>query len=174
MTLAPTNKSTYTGTFATRAAHREYLHFIDSLSERLDYVTQGGLRPVFTCGLGDLFWQDYLASFDNADDRQYHTCRTCEAWFRTYADLCVIHADGSTSLALWPQEQKAPPWIKKAVGRIQARFRLDVDRRRLAPFLSKAEVWGVPVSNDWEHFHVVPPKNLVDRSHLEVHQLLAN
>lgn len=174
MTLAPTNKNTYTGAFATRAAHREYLHFIDSLSERLDHVTEGGLRPVFTCGLGGEFWQDYLNSFDDAGDRQYHTCRTCEAWFKTYADLCVIHADGSASLALWPQEHhEAPLWIKPAVRKIQARFRLEIDRRRLRPFLSKEEVWGVPVSNDWEHFHVVPPKNLVIRSHLAPHQLLA-
>lgn len=175
MTLTTTaNKVPYKGYFASPVVTADYERLMREMSVRLDRITQGGLRPVFSCGLGEELWFTYLVSFADAADRQYHTCNTCKAWFKRYADLCVINADGSVELALWPLAGEGlPASYLFAVERIQARFQAELSRRAFQPFFSTDRIWGVPHSNGFQHFCVVPPPGLVLSGHHSSHQRYA-
>ena len=108
----------------------------------------------------DGLWELYLKNLP-AQERQFHTCHCCKRFVETYGSLVSIDDNGHIIPAMWS------PTISGLYGAsFAAMFHRVKTARVTSPFLSKAPVWGTPVTGEWTHLSVVPRPPLVYREGL--------
>lgn len=130
-------------------------------SRFLSVLAESGGRLFTTDADGPMMFGAYLSGFDQSS-QQYHTCHACRRFFDVFGGLVTIDESGRTHPALW-HEEDAPDHYRASVALV-ARL---VSRAKVnGVFLSSAPVWGQPVTGEWTHFAVTPPKEYLHRHSL--------
>lgn len=81
-------------------------------------------------------------------ERLVHTCHTCRRFLETFGGLAVVHETGALESVMW-NPYVVPEFYRDAVAAMAAK----VAKSRITDvFLSKAAVWGTPVTGEWHHF----------------------
>lgn len=129
-----------------------YVHFLEGVQERFRARVEVG--PVFTTDAEGI-WETYLATFPEAD-RQYHNCSACRRFLEAYGGLVTIGGDGAaTSVLDGADDGSAEADALAAVVKVVRRAKVN------GVFLSKERTWGWPVTGDWRHLSLKPPKEMV-------------
>lgn len=104
-------------------------------------------------GLYDLFMANLPAS-----ERQYHTCRCCEHFFKNYAGLAVLDANGSLAPLLTLVGMRAVP--KKYQSAIAAIHTKVANAKVTGPFYPEEKMLGNARTGKWTHFYFTIPTKL--------------
>lgn len=132
----------------------EYRRYMTRFQRRFLETTKDGAEPLFTTNTAHL-WQVYLASFSNAEQRQYHNCNACRHFIERFGGLVTIDKEtGVTQSAIW-KELDAPLEYQRAIGAMQDFVK---QGKVTGVFLSSDKVWGTPTTGPWTHFAVTPVK----------------
>jgi hypothetical protein len=100
---------------------------------------------------------DVFLSHIPASDQQFYTCHACRRFVNTYGGLVTIDAEGNTTSALWNEAQT----ISFFVNAVKA-LREHVERSRVnGVFISADPTWGTPITGEWTHMAVHPPKTMI-------------
>jgi len=72
---------------------------------------------------GDELYEIYLNSFEDPEVRQDHTCRCCKHFFRSYANLIQVTADGGSHSVLFQDSDDVPelyrPFVRAASEKLR-------------------------------------------------------
>lgn len=137
----------------------EYESFSTALQDTFA-ANIGTGAPLFTTNVENLF-DTYLNSLP-PEQRQVHNCNTCRRFFETYGALVIVDQSGLTKSVMW-DETSVPETYRDAV----AAMRLSVERAVITGvFYSAEQSWGVAVTGDWHHLHVIPPAAMVHNDRL--------
>jgi len=98
-------------------------------------------------------WEWYLTQLPAADV-QHHSCHACQQFMRHYGNLVSINDDGTLVSAIWSAESAVPEPYRAAV---HALARSVTQARVTDVALTRATVWGTPVTGEWTHFAITPP-----------------
>jgi len=115
------------------------------LQHRIDTLTQRGFALFQTSVNGDVLWEAFLKNLP-ANQRQYHTCRCCQSFFRKYAGLVFIN-DSFELESIWPNT--APSMYVASIDAIKAKIKKSTVR---AIFNSAEPVLGRYYDGGFEHF----------------------
>lgn len=143
---------------ATHGNHvdADYDAFLARINTRFAANVQQGAAKVFMTDAEGL-WESYLDAFVDPAERQYHTCHACRHFIQRFGGLVVVDEQGRTTPAIW-NEDDAPDHYKAAI----TTMRKLVSRANVTDvFMSSDAKWGTPVTGDWHHLAVVPPKVMV-------------
>jgi hypothetical protein len=131
----------------------EYDAFLVRIQARFDALVGEG-RPVFTTSAANL-WDEYIGGMME-EYRQHHTCHACRTFFERYAGLVVISETGEKTPILSKSDAIAP------YGTSFHEVERFVNRATVTGvFLSSDKVWGLPVTGEWHHYAIKPPKAMV-------------
>lgn len=151
-------------TIAVVAPHThdgDYDAFIQRINDRFKDI-QG---PIFQTDATGLY-ANYLASFPEGAERQYHTCSCCEQFIDRFGGLATVADDGSLVPAVWNVSDLVPDNYMPAVVALE---RLVRRANITMPFLSSETMYGTPVStvratgHVWHHFAIQPAAERVYR-----------
>ena len=134
----------------------EYEAWIERMNQRFVANIQHGKEPLFTTDADDI-WEVYLAAFEHECVRQYHNCSACRHFIRKFGTLVTIGDDGLTSPAFWSLED-APTEYHGALLDVIKHVR---NSRVTGVFMSSDAMWGTPVTGDWHHYAIKPPKGII-------------
>jgi hypothetical protein len=142
--------------------NRDICHYSNllRLSIREQFKTVTGERKVnlFTTATTNLFSM-FLEALP-PDFRQNHTCASCRQFVERYGGIVTIDAHGKTIPVMWNPEL-VPEVYAPAIGKLSSMVAgAAIDN----VFLSDLQTWGTPVTGIWEHFSIVPGKDLVFES----------
>lgn len=107
---------------------------------------------LFTVDAGDLV-ELYLHNLP-ADQRQHHTCHACKTFLQRFGSLAVVDDDGTLTPAVWPSECAPEPYTTAIAALARAVRRGTVS----GVALHGERVWGTPLTGEWTHFAVTPPR----------------
>ncbi len=131
--------------------------YMARVQARFDLISKPIFRTTAATMRGtaeSLFDDVYLPCFEN---RQYHACGACRAFFRRYGDLVTLEDDG-TLRSVFFDEREAPEDFRAAIAAVQN----VVERARVTgPFYTEDGVLGMPVTTTpvrWTHFAVTVPR----------------
>jgi hypothetical protein len=101
-------------------------------------------------GLFDL----YLSGIPEGE-RQVHNCHACRHFIERFGGLVTIDAQGKTRAVMWTPAEG--PWFYLNTMRgLAAR----VEKARVTGvFYSQVAVWGSPMTGEWKHLAVSPPRS---------------
>lgn len=89
--------------------------------------------------------------------RRENTCYACSLFMRRFGNVVHVTTKGKTVSALWDREGTPEPYVD-AIGALEAA----VSRAPIeGVFLSNQAIWGTPVTGEWNHLAIEPPKALV-------------
>lgn len=129
---------------------QDYIGYLSRVQARfLTRIANG--EPLFTTDAAGL-WEAHLDSFPN-EHRQFHTCNACKRFIENFGGLVVIASDGTTTPAIWHEEDAGPEELEAA----RALAKLVRRAKVTGPFLSEERVWGQPVTGEWRHLSVEQP-----------------
>lgn len=141
--------------------NREICHYSNllrqSIREQFRTVTEErqGKVNLFTTATTDLF--SLFLSALPPDFRQNHTCNSCRQFVDRYGGIVTIDPEGKTTPVMW-NPKLVPEVYAPAVGKLASVVSgAAIDN----VFLSDLQTWGTPVTGIWEHFSIVPGKDLV-------------
>lgn len=146
---------TSTCTVGNHADH-EYDSFLSRIQERFIANCENGKKPLFTTDAADL-WDQYLGSFSDPVERQYHNCHACRHFIQRFGALATLDEQGRVVPALW-QEEDAPEEERRAIAAMSKAVRR---AKVTGVFFSSDLVWGQPETGVWHHLAVTPPKTAV-------------
>lgn len=134
-------------------SHQSYDAFIQRINDRFNAIK----TTVFETDAVGLY-EAYLASFNEGDERQYHTCSCCRQFIERFGALAIVSDDGRIVSAVWNEEDAPANYAKavSAMARIVARAKIT------KPFISSERQYGtakstVPATGHvWTHFAVKP------------------
>lgn len=69
----------------------------------LDAAAAHGGQVFRTTADGGRLYQVYLDAFNDATQRQIHSCHCCRRFFEMFGDLAFVDADGNLVPAVWPE-----------------------------------------------------------------------
>ena len=90
-------------------------------------------------------------------ERDVHTCHACQRFIGTYGKLVAIDQSGGITPAMWNPDM-VPEFYKPAFAALADKVRR---ARVTSVFLSKEQVWGIPITGTWSHMAVVPLPELI-------------
>lgn len=135
---------------ATRDHAFDYDLFLKSVHGQFNGFAENN-TPLFqtdAIGLFDLFL-DALPQ-----ERQYHTCSCCRAFFKAYGGLVCINENGAAISALWDPDT-APEFYRPAIAALHKA----VSRARVTGvFLTSKSAMGVPEAGGFTHISAVAPR----------------
>lgn len=141
---------------------RDICHYSDllrlSIREQFGTVTGEGKVNLFTTATTNLF-PTFLAALP-PDLRQNHTCASCRQFVERYGGIVTIDPDGKTIPVMWNPEL-VPEVYVPAVAKLSS---VVAGAAIANVFLDERKTWGTPATGIWEHFAVVPGKDLVFES----------
>lgn len=144
---------------AGNAADEQYSHYLQQLQARfLERLKTFG--PIlFTTDAAGLY-EAYLSAFPTPEEKQYHNCHECRRFIETYGGLVVIDdMSGLTIPAVWYADD-APFHYLEAIHKMQQ----IVSRAKVTGvFYSSEKKWGMPITGEWSHLALIPPKELIYR-----------
>jgi len=109
--------------------------------------------PLFTTDTPDL-WDTFLTML-SPDLRAIYTCNACRKFVERYGGLVSIDEAGFQRSVMWDD---GPGAFRNAVRVLAER----VEHARITGvFCTKDAQWGTPVTGEWQHFAVTPPKAMV-------------
>lgn len=140
-----------------------YEDFVQSLQDNFETTTHK--RPIFQTGFEDLF-EIFLKNIP-LSERQYHTCRTCQAFFKNYGGLVVVDPNtGELEPAFW-SNTLAPKELKRAVRAVIAAVK---QRTITTVFVSSDVEYGHSITNNkqtWTHLAIRPPYSQIYRGRVK-------
>jgi hypothetical protein len=158
-----TEKSSKTTTTAHAVNdHDDYDAFLAHVDETFQARCAASAEPLFTTDAEGL-WGLYLDSFTDLDDRQHHTCHTCQQFIERFGGLVTIDPTGQTTSAIWA-EDGTPEHFRPAVAAMARAVRRSLVR---GVFLSCDKTWGTPVTGPWRHLAVRPPASMLIRRSIQ-------
>lgn len=90
--------------------------------------------------------------------RQHYTCNACKHFVNKFGGVVSINNDGYIIPVMWDIEN-VPPLYKKSVNAI---YDMIFNHSTVTGvFVSSDKVWGSPVTGEWHHMAVIPPRGLV-------------
>ncbi len=111
---------------------------------------QQGQVQLFTTKATNLF-QIFLDALP-AHFRRHHSCNSCRKFVEQYGSLVTIDAQGMTLPVMWNLED-VPEIYRSAIRKVSSVVaNAEID----SVFMTDRQVWGTPVSGQWEHFSVIP------------------
>lgn len=131
----------------------EYEHFLHTITEHFFGVLNKNGSQLFITDASNLFqmFLDHLP----AEVRQHYTCNACRHFVDRYGGIVSISDSGETEPVMWPHE--VPELYQASVNAV----RKQVQKAKVAGvFLTDQKIWGQPVTGEWHHMAVVPPKNI--------------
>ena len=142
--VSSTTNPAYDGDEFDALVARAQKHFADNA------VAYGNIAFRTTADGGKLY-QVYLDAFDDAEQRQIHTCHCCRRFFEKYGDLAFVDADGHLVPAVW---QEAEGLYAKPMQAVRNVLNLG---KVTGVFLDKHDVWRSDNASapEWTHFRVV-------------------
>lgn len=124
-----------------------YTSFLQAQREHFAPVASS---PLFTTNSTGL-WPAFLAALPE-NERQHHTCRSCQTFVERFGDLVTIDSTGHTSPAMWGA---APDFYAPAFAVLR---KLVSSSKVTGVFLSSEKTLGTPVTGEWQHMAVSPDK----------------
>lgn len=142
--VSSTTNPAYDGDEFDALVAKAQKHFADNA------VAYGNIAFRTTADGGKLY-QVYLDAFDDAEQRQIHTCHCCRRFFEKYGDLAFVDADGHLVPAVWPEAEGLYAKPMQAVRNV-----LNLGKVT-GVFLDKHDVWQSDNASapEWTHFRVV-------------------
>lgn len=122
-------------------------------SVRDHFAASAAQGPLFTTDAEGLF-AAFLAALPE-HERQHHTCHACRHFVERHGGLVSIDEEGRTIPVMWGD---APGFYGSAFAAVR---RLVGKAKVTGVFLSAEKVWGQPVTGEWRHMAVTPPKAMV-------------
>lgn len=141
-----------TAAFVGNLHDAEFDEYLSRIIKRFTKNTEEGKIPLFTTDVFGLF-ETYLANLP-AEQMQHHNCNSCRQFITRFGGLATIGPKGETSSAIWSLEDAPELYQNSMKAMIKAIKRAKIT----GVFLSSDKVWGNPVTGDWTHFSVQPPK----------------
>jgi len=90
--------------------------------------------------------------------RQHYTCNACKHFVNRFGGIVSINDDGNIIPVMWDIEN-VPPLYKKSVNAI---YDMIFNHSTVTGvFVSSEYIWGNPVTGEWHHMAVIPPKGIV-------------
>lgn len=130
-----------------------YEVFSESIRNRFQYLVGSG-KPLFTTNATNLF--DVFLDNLPEEGRQHYTCHACRRFVDTYGGLVTILEDGSKIPVMW--SDAVPDFFAAAIYAIMKA----INKAQVTGiFISSDKVWGTPITGDWHHMSVIPPKSMV-------------
>ncbi len=124
-----------------------------SAQSALARALEQGKGWLFRVDAGDLFEQ-YLAQFLPADDRQYHNCNCCHSFLRRYGSLVYMTEAGDVRSALWDEALLPAHHAYRGVANA---LRKAVEAGRVVDlFLWDEREWGVREAGGFTHLWATP------------------
>jgi hypothetical protein len=108
-----------------------------------------------------LFTTDAIGLFDlyldrlPPEQRQHHNCHACRQFVERFGGVVTISALGKIDPVMWGP---VPSFYAKAHAAVRERV---VHAKVNGVFLNSLKLWGTPVTDEWTHLHVRPPKRFV-------------
>jgi hypothetical protein len=133
---------------------QEFGGFVRRMQSHFEANLQASGNALFTTDSGDdnSLFDLYLDSLP--EHRQYHTCWCCKRFIVTYGSLVTLDARGVPSSAIWNAED-APEFYVPAVEAMANMVRRS---RVTGVFVSPLNLYGQPVTGEWTHFAITPPR----------------
>ena len=125
----------------------------ESLRHRVRVITANGFSLFQTSANPDVLWQTFLNGLP-ANQRQYHTCRCCQSFFRKYAGLAFIN-DSFELESIWPDV--VPTIYLSSIATIKSKVVKSTVR---AIFNSAEPVLGRHYEGGFEHFAFDNPRRV--------------
>jgi hypothetical protein len=140
----------------------EFDGFVRRIQARFVGALAANGNALFTTDAGEdnSLFDAYLDALP--DHRQYHTCHCCRRFIVDYGSLVVIDERGVPSPAVWDADD-APDFYRAAVEAISSMVRRS---RVTGVFKSKLTTYGYPQTGEWNHFALIPPRELVFQERL--------
>lgn len=143
---------------STHNHDRDYSALLDSVAATFARRT-AECKAVFQTDAAGLN-EAYLDNLPS--ERQVHNCQACRRFIERFGSLVTVDDAGALHSVMWSPDG-APKFYQEAFGEMQYR----VERARIeAPFLSKAPIWGEPLTGTWSHISARPPATLIYRGSL--------
>ncbi len=118
----------------------------------------------------DLMWDTYLDSFEDPAERQGHTCNCCRQFIKNYGNVVAIK-DGRL-VTIWdflpePEFHKTIDSLMMLVKSSKIKDAFLADTQKLGTDKS-IQLLEDKSTRTWEHFHLVLPKEFVNKSLLSI------
>lgn len=139
-------------TTASGSEDHRYHVFLESIRDHFDelMVDRGS---VFTTDASDLF-EIFLGSLP-VEEMQHHTCHACKDFVQRYGGLVTIDEGGRTTPIAWGGAPGIYARPFELLRRVVSKAKVT------GVFLSKDATWGQPITGEWRHMAVLPPKRLL-------------
>lgn len=132
-----------------------YGRVLANMQVRFTNNVEGGAASLFETDADDL-WLTYLYSFP-PETRQFHACSACRRFVERFGGLVTIDEDGATRSAMWDASDAEGPYSAGFLALADKTARAKVT----GVFLSRDATWGRPVTGEWTHLAVTPPKTML-------------
>lgn len=135
--------------------NHEYPVFLQGIQATFEAHLKHNDNLVFTTDVSGL-WENFIFYLPE-EERQHHTCRTCQKFVERYGGLVTITEDGRTKPLMWSD------WVPDAYRLAVSKVRGMVEVARVTGvFYSEQGVWGLPsnVADNgavWTHMCVTVP-----------------
>lgn len=129
----------------------DYEDLLGSVRDHFAATASSG--PLFTTDAEGLF-AVFLDSLPE-HERQHHTCHACRNFVERYGGIVSIDESGRTVPVMWGDAPGFYGPAFAAVRKIVSRARVN------GVFLTSERVWGQPVTGEWRHMAITPPRALV-------------
>ena len=104
-------------------------------------------------------WEAFLTGFPEGAIRQHYNCHACRSFVEHYGGLVTIGEDGTAKSAMWGD------WAVGLFAQpVAASLAVVAKSKVVGVFIGPASPWGTPVTGEWHHMHVIPPKALANPS----------
>jgi hypothetical protein len=136
----------------------DYTALLKAVSASFAEATSSGAQLFQTDAVG--LWDVYLGSLP-PDIRQEHNCHACRSFIRRYGGLVIVNAQGFSTPAMWsagPVDEDGYARDESYVHVLGVLGALVRRARIVAPYYSKDNVWGTPMTGPWRHVATTNPR----------------
>jgi hypothetical protein len=136
----------------------DFDHMVDHLQAHFDRVLAAHGPHLFHVETGADLFKLYIRGLP-LRQRQYHKCHCCRKFIERFGSLAAIAEDGTLVPAMWDADNVPALYAKSVEAMATA-----VQRGEVTGVAFHAqEVWGEPVTGEWTHFAIRPPRHIVFR-----------
>lgn len=136
-----------------------YTHWLKSIQD--NFIENYQDAPLFTTNQGPALWDAYIDHFPPGK-RDYYRCSHCRRFIERYGSLVTINDRGALIPVMW-DILRAPSRYRDSVVAMSDILRGngtwgDYPHVQVTGvFVSSKKEWGTLCTDNWVHYHVLPP-----------------
>jgi len=135
-----------------------YSDFLAGLAANFKRVVDGGAK-LFSTDAEKLF-DVFLSELPEGEIRQHYNCHACRRFVDMFGGIVTIDELGQSTPSMW-----SGGWASGLYAASVEALRKAVAKAKVTGvFIGPKSPWGLPVTGEWHHMHVVPPAALANPS----------